>query len=186
MILASKRKTKLSLAVLPRDAFSPGEKLKGEFSLRVHNSPKAPLRHPMGYFLFMDLPDGPYTIQAQGSYYFPKTIPNITVPDPLKPVVAFEIEPNPSYPFPEGTTLLKGIIMDAGQVPLPDVTILIKESDRTTVTNVNGAFVFYFKNMTSPEMEVKLKITKEGYKTENINYTIQKGLRKIVSISLTK
>lgn len=184
MVLLEKITTHLSLAVLPKDAFAPAEGIKGDLSMTVNEYGKKPLRHKLGYFLFMDLPEETYTITARGEYYFSITVTDITVTDPLRPIVEFEMEPNASYPFPEGATLLKGTVTTDSGAPIPGATIGIMDSPRSMITDERGRFVFYFKDVAGDEESGSINIAKTGYMAQTATYRIEEGTTKVVSIIL--
>lgn len=184
MVLLEKINTKLSLAVLPKDAFAPTEAIKGDFSLAVNDYGKTPFKNNLGYFLFTDLPSETYTIKAEGAYYFSKVVTGVTGLDPLKPVVEFEIEPNASYPFPEDATLLKGTVTTNTGAAISNATVAIEGSTRSVLTDDNGKFIFYFKDVVGDEVSVTLNIAQPGYIAKTVSYTVNNGSRKIVSIIL--
>lgn len=177
--------SKLSVAVFPIDAFSPKEKLKGVCTIRVSGFNQTPIQNRHGYYLFLDLPELPHTITAESQYYNPVVIVDFQVDDPLWPILELELQPNTSYPFPEGTTLLRGILLDENNTPIAKAAVNDQKSDQSTLSNDNGKFVLFFKEVIEDEITVDLEIIKEGYKVEKPKYTIQKGKTKTVSITLS-
>ncbi|MFV1950669.1 MAG: hypothetical protein ACC630_01735 [Nitrospinota bacterium] len=101
MKLLEKRKTRLSMAILPKDAFSPEEEIKGDYEIRLKGNGRHPLKHRTGYFLFLDLPEGKYTVIIESRFYI-KTEVEIDTKDlnPKMPVAEIALTPNTDYPFP--------------------------------------------------------------------------------------
>jgi hypothetical protein len=179
------RKTKLSLAVLAKDAFVPAEALKGGVSLQVNGRYGPVFQNRMGYWLFLDLPEGAYNVKAAGDYYSVKLLNAVGGLNPLRPVLEINLEPNASYPFPNGTTLLRGTVKNAESAVLTDVKITVDGEDRQVFTDGQGAFALYFKNVSGNQATVKLTVSKEGFQTKKKNFTIQKGTTKVISITLS-
>jgi len=185
MRLLEKRKASLSVAVLPKDDFSPGGEIKGEFRIRLKGNGRHPLKHRTGCFLFLDLPEGEYTITTESKFYIETDIAVDTGKlDHGMPVVEMTLKPNPDYPFPTGATLIKGTVTDTEGVPLAGAVLKVRKRDESTVTDKNGAFVLYFKDIEDGKLKVRLYITKEGFRKKRRTYTVEEGETVEVSIRL--
>ncbi|RPI74493.1 MAG: hypothetical protein EHM45_18770 [Desulfobacteraceae bacterium] len=185
MKIVETTKTKLSLAVAVKDAFAPAEILKGAVALRVNGRHEPARQNRLGYWLFLDLPDGPYEVQAAGDFYSVQVLDNLGVADPLRPVLDIRLEPNASYVFPAGTTLLRGIVKKTGDTALAGVKVAVDGESRQVFTDDQGAFVLYCKNPSGDQATLKLTLTKEGFQTKKKNFNIPKGTTKVVSIVLS-
>ncbi len=185
MKLLEKRKTRLSMAILPRDDFSPEEGIKGDYEIRLKGNGRHPLKHRTGYFLFLDLPEGKHTIITESRFYITTGIEIDTNElNPKMPVTEMTLKPNSDYPFPPEATLIKGTITDPEGNPVSNARVRVKKRDESTTTDKNGSFVLYFKGIQGDKLKVKLFIEKEGFKKKRRTYTINKGKTKEVSITL--
>lgn len=103
MIFLERIKTELIMAVGLKDELSPDQCPIGDVFLTVSGVSKKPIKHlSTGYFLFTNLPEGIYTITAEGDFYQQVELEVDTSSlDPNLPVVDIFLEPNESYPFPE-------------------------------------------------------------------------------------
>ena len=109
--------TRLSLAVYLQDGFSKVEPI-GRADVQISGL-KKPLRNPSSYYLFLDLPAGDYKLQARSDYYFDQDIGPIKIEaQGVKDPLVISLLPGPSYPFPPGETLVRGILRDSNQNPV--------------------------------------------------------------------
>jgi hypothetical protein len=106
-------------------------------------------------------------------------------PDPKAPVVEVILKPKPAYPFPENTTLVRGIAtLSAGtgssdkKVPIADVLVTTtfqqlqfdlgeqdykpKPKTIATKTDRNGEFVMFFKKVAQKTQQIEVKAQKNG------------------------
>jgi hypothetical protein len=81
------------MAVLLKDNATPDKSVKGEVFLKADRSRNMPIRHSTGYFLFIDFPEGMYTLTAGGKFYEQQDflIDTQTV-DPREPFVELFLE----------------------------------------------------------------------------------------------
>lgn len=59
----------LRMAVILKDNATLDKSVKGEVFLKSDRLRNKPIRHSTGYFLFIDLPEGKYTLTAGGKFY---------------------------------------------------------------------------------------------------------------------
>ncbi len=160
-ILDFRTKTTLSLAVEFEDEYAPHLKPKGELFVTLRGGIYALTQHQTnrsGYYLFCDVPDGSYTLETKARYYLDESLPvNVPMPDLRDPAVKITLKPHPLYPFPDGSTLIKGIIRDPDGNILPDTLIEVRRRTETTRTTAEGTFVLYFKDIETGQ--VRLEIT---------------------------
>lgn len=74
MIRLEDRRVRLSFMVRPVDALSPAEPVKGWIQFGVKGHRRKPIRHSLGYWLFLNVPPGPQTLQWNAEHYMPGEI----------------------------------------------------------------------------------------------------------------
>lgn len=121
-----------------------------------------------GYYLFLNLNDKLLDVNSMiivsdnnGNKYYQDRLLSLSKIEIAVnyPVIEVELLPATSYPFPTGTTLVRGIVLmdaiEAGKtirVPVSGAKVEIKERGLVYVTNGRGDFVFYFKNLKSEDI----------------------------------
>jgi hypothetical protein len=104
---------KLSLAVSLTDDYTARAAAAGSVAVAIPELNLTAMRNLSGYYLFINIPVGSYTVTADADYYFPASSSVDTSKlDPLNPVLAITLKPCPSYPFPSEATLLRGGVRD--------------------------------------------------------------------------
>ncbi len=178
-VLVSEWITTLSLAVELKDEFAPHLDVRGNVTLKlIGGNRERAVEQPgrSGYYLFRDVPNGSHQLETEAYYYVHEPVAvMLPRPDPKSPVMQLLLKPNPSYSFPEGTTLLKGIVIDASKRPLPDVRINVVNRSESTLTTSKGAFVLYFKTMAADTLAVILRLNRAGGSSKDISAEIKKG-----------
>lgn len=146
----------LSLAVRPMDSFTGRSAIDGP-DVTLEDRPDEPVRNPSGYFVFLDIEPGSVTVLVNGgSRFLDERIPGVTavdITDPATtvdpadpttfPVETVELTPSPAYPFPSGTTLIRGRVLDPSDEPIPGATVGIRNHDAGTRTDRNGEYVVF-------------------------------------------
>jgi len=124
-----------------------------------------------GYFLFVDLAPGSYTILVESDHYFPaeKSVDTPTL-DAKNPVVQMVLKPNPRYPFPARATLLRGVVTNAAPVNGANVSVVGKTI--TTVTDERGEFVLHFRGVKTEAVTIMIQ---KGGDTKSVGATIEEG-----------
>lgn len=175
--------SKLSLAVYLKDEYSKGDAI-GDISVSIKGLEKKPLKNQGSNYLFLDLPQGKYAVSAKpGRYghYFDADSGPVDVP-PQRPVgspgtpppppwaeVTITLQPKPSYSFPPGETMIRGILWEKdndGKKPVPNATLSWAGRKAVGRTTEKGEFVIYFMGsiepvaITSPQGEPPLKTDK--------------------------
>jgi hypothetical protein len=149
---------------------------------------------------------GPYT-----PYYLPTTIPvtvpmpsalwpafpDVTLADPTLPLgdpgqtAAYKAQrqaatllPTTSYPFPAGTTLIRGAVLHAGQ-PLAAATVQqASGSDPVYMTGADGQFVLFLANPPGLPTQVTVNATHAGLAAGTADVTVIRGLTVSVTINM--
>ncbi|KEO82555.1 hypothetical protein [Tumebacillus flagellatus] len=85
---------------------------------------KKPLRKPNGMWVFTEVPPGSRRVTVKGGSYHGQTF-TVTPEalDPKYPVVIAPLSPLPSYPFPDGTTLIRASVQEPGGRRLSGVPV---------------------------------------------------------------
>ncbi len=112
---------------------------------------KVPVRNRSGYYAFINLSPGYYVYTIECDHYgtVEKTIKLEENVIPEYPEYVY-LMPLPSYPFPKGTTLLRGTVYESGTgYPLSNVKVNLrtKGMDRSVETSSDGQFALYFPRL---------------------------------------
>nr|QNO51038.1 hypothetical protein EDLMLJLI_00031 [Methanosarcinales archaeon ANME-1 ERB6] len=145
--------TRLSFAVVLLDDYSRGKPI-GRVDVSLKKRKRKPIKNLSSYYLFLDLPDGTYTVQVRSDYYFDEDSGAINPVelDPKNPVVNITLKPNPSYPFPPGATLIRGKVCDSAGKAVSGAKVKAKGWDVENKTRERGEFVLYFEPLTEDEI----------------------------------
>lgn len=183
MILLETKKTVLSMAVMLKDALSSDQRTRGDVYLTASGVRKAPIRHlSTGYFLFIDLPKGVYTITAGGKFYREEEFAVDTGPlNPKQPLVDLFLEPKDNYPFPEGMIMLRGRVVGAGDnEPISGVSIKVRNLPKRAISDEKGAFFIYLESIDrEDDSPITLYVKKEGYRNRWKRVLPQKGINPV-------
>lgn len=225
--------TKLSFAVSLQDDYSKG-KPRGRVEVSLKDRKEKAIRNLSSYYLFLDLPDGTYTVQVRSDYYFdeesdinlPRPVDfafrsgsggaepdsteallqdisglrdrdvlefdnesdpperrmifldsdpttnkihwegdprggleydygedaKIRLPVPENLIIRMMLKPKPSYPFPPGATLIRGMVYDSAEEAVSGARVRVKGKEIENKTTEKGEFVLYFGPLTEDEI----------------------------------
>jgi hypothetical protein len=149
----------------------------GAQTLKVSSSDATP------YYMAKDV-----TVQIPPAAPLWPAFPDITVADPNLPLgdpgqtavfkaqrQAATLLPAAAYPFPEGTTLIRGTVRHGGQL-LPDATVvLVGSNDPAYITADDGQFVLFWKDAPGSAKAVTIKASHAGLADANVNVTVVRG-----------
>jgi len=196
-ILVERTITKLSLAIWLSDDYTDRQPI-GEIKLSLGE--KEAIRNRGGYYLFLDLPAGDYRLKTQAQYYFDQEV-DITLPLAGDPVVNLTLKPNPSYPFSERATLIRGMVRGTDGEPVPEALVKITGKEIENKTTQEGEFVLYFKNLTEQDIikvnkkryvkrdgnrRLLLVVTHPNYRRKMVQVEVEEGKTTSISITLIK
>lgn len=155
-IFLERRKTKLSFAVSLVDEYTK-EKPIGGIEVSLKETGARAVKNPGSYYLFLNLPDGSYTVQVKSDYYFDEVVGGINPAelDPRSPVVPITLKPTPSYPFPSAATLIRGMVYDSAGKAASDAKITVVGKDVEGKTTERGEFMLYFGSLTEDDIIVE-------------------------------
>lgn len=157
--------TKLSLAVYLIDSYT-GRRISGDAEVSLKGLNIKPVRNPSGYYLFLNIPEGVYTLQVTGGeYYFDEEKDEVRLSDLDRkdPVILITLTPTPAYPFSLSATLIRGCVRDNHGRGIPYANVKIKGRNIRTTTAENGEFVIYFEGLKKDDV-----VTTEGKKLVKI------------------
>lgn len=159
-ILFSQRELlrKVALVVQLTDGFT-GSPPTPEALVFIRDSRYPAIRNLSGYYVFIRIPrQETFKIEVTCPGFFPGMLTlspgDVALLDPGSPVVNFTLEPLPSYPFPGGTTLVRGMVHDSGSRPVPAARVEAEGTSISTHTTHKGEFVLFFTGITDDDILV--------------------------------
>lgn len=158
---------RLSLVVRVSDPLTALGQPQGALRITLNPGGRAPVYNLSGEACFLDLPAGAYTLLIAGEYYGrleqPVTLP---LPDPMHPVHTVVLQPLPAYPFPAGTTVLRGMVQEAPGMPVTEARVRVLTTGPSTRTTERGEFALCW-----PPLAAEQRLT------ERANGTLRRLLR---------
>lgn len=116
--------------------------------------------------------------------------PNLLLDDPAQTAAYIAqrklatLMPTASYPFPAGTTLVRGTIL-AGGVPLADATVLVDGGTEIPyVTSSTGEYVLVFDSPQGLSQTVTLRAQHAAKADVTAPVTVQRGRTETLNISM--
>ena len=165
-------KTRLTLAVMPKDDVSPGKKVIGDVFLNTSMITKPIIKHNTGCFLLLNFPKGKFILTVGGTFYKQEDFSiDFKSIDPEHPFIDLFLQPNAKYPFPEGMTIIKGKIIDSGNMPVPGASIKAKGAVLDNISQEDGSFFIRF-NTKHKAKKSTLNIVKDGYKPKKLTVSL--------------
>ena len=76
----------------------------------------------------------------------------IRLPVPENLIIRMMLKPKPSYPFPPGATLIRGMVYDSAEEAVSGAKVRVKGKDVENKTTEKGEFVLYFGPLTEDEI----------------------------------
>ncbi|HHN64071.1 MAG TPA: hypothetical protein ENK09_01755 [Nitrospirae bacterium] len=181
------REQKLTFAIYMIDDYTASLP-EGRIDLRISRGGERPVRNRDGYYCFLNLADGQYTVEISSAFYLrEKTTVNTATLKEKKPVIVVRLKPAPSYPFPSYATLLRGMLKE-GTEPAGDANVTVEATDGSgftlnTKTAGNGEFVIYIKPPKVKRVRVEFK--RDG-KTAIKEVNIEKKVGETVSLGIVE
>jgi hypothetical protein len=145
---------KRSLAVNLIDEFTNGRAI-GNVEVSLKGKRIESIRNPSGYHVFLNIPQGSYTVQIQGGeYYFDEKKDVELTYQNNSPILNIILKPAPSYPFSPSATLIRGYLQTSKGIGIPEASLKVKGKDIETKTTEKGEFVIYFKNLKKDDVTI--------------------------------
>ncbi|NOY64094.1 MAG: DUF4198 domain-containing protein [Nitrospirae bacterium] len=155
------RTQQLTFAVYLIDDYT-GSLPRGRIDLKISRRDRRPVRNQSGYYCFLNLEDGQYTLEINSGFYLKEkeTIKTGTL-NKKAPVKEVRLKPAPSYPFPSYATLVRGVLKK-GTEPVEDAEVTVKSTESTGVifrtrTDPDGEFVVYIKSPGVKGISIELQ-----------------------------
>jgi hypothetical protein len=147
------RTIRVSLAVQVADDFAPRRRPLGEIAVTLRGQQKVPVVTPGGFRVFLGLPAGAAVVDVRGRFYLEESR-TVTVPlgNARNPLLTVTLTPRWSYPFPEGTTLVQGRVLDPDGAALDGAQVELTGAGRQTRTSEDGRFAIYLTGLTEEEV----------------------------------
>ncbi len=122
--MMERTQSRLSLALWLQDVYTAAGQPVGKVRVFLQGHGFEAVKTTSGYYVFSDLPAGVYRVMIQAEYYFDqeKEI-NTGAIEPLNPVAKISLSPNPSYPFSDSATLIRGMVYNQAGTGICDVNI---------------------------------------------------------------
>jgi hypothetical protein len=173
----SSSQTKLSLAILPYDDFT-GQITTRKLAVSTKGTRNEAVLNSTGYYLFLDFEndinggdENHLTIAVDSEYFIPfeklinlKEMIENDINFQRNPVVEVRLKPNAAYPFPPGTTLIRGVVFDSdSKEPVPEAQVQLDDRNLVTTTDENGEFLFYFSELMASDI-IQKQVPDQGSK----------------------
>ena len=156
LMLLDTRQTALSFALSLVDHFTGSTGLLGETTVKVVDADRTGRLNPSGYYVFMGLSGSAFTVQIRNAYYLDHDLAvDIGALDPRLPLATAVLHPRYLYPFPAGSTLITGRVVDDSQQPLAGADVTVVNSAVGNRSDPDGRFVLYFTGLTDDDIQVQ-------------------------------
>jgi hypothetical protein len=136
--------TRVSLAAVLVDSYTNARAI-GQVRVQLKELSQEGRLNPSGYFLFLNIPDDIYTLRVESEHYLDEEIVlSLPASPPEHLLVTIFLQPRPSYPFPPGATLIRGLVRDAVDNPVANAHVEIVGRNIASYSMQNGEFVLPF------------------------------------------
>ena len=153
--------SKLSLAVSLIDDYTKNQPV-GRVNVSIKECYIEAERNPSGYYIFLDLKQGEYSIHVKSDYYYEELIEGVDVSPRAnnekmetfleRTLHNVTLRPKPAYPFPPGVTLIRGNVRDSQNQYAENTKVKIVNTTYETETSEKGEFVIYFPPLKESEI----------------------------------
>lgn len=162
------RRASLALVVRVVDAFT-GRPPKQGLDVSVDGLDATPVRARHGHYLFLDvdLPSSPITVDIAGGSRYDDASERVPLSDDDEPTppainprrrpIVVELVPSTQYPFPSGTTLVRGTVRDergGADRPLSGAVVGVSGVDRRSRTSEAGEFALFLQRSSDDAVTV--------------------------------
>jgi hypothetical protein len=189
---------KLSAVVQLIDGFrlAPAAGIHPAFLLNA--KPYRPLTKPDGFYAFSALDDGNYRLTTMALPFFTQDVEfKVPLRVPLaEGIVPCVLEPSPLYPYPPGTTLVRGQVRAAKtHHPLAGVSVEaryrnVRGEPRSTTTQTSdyghydGRYALAPRGKLTAQTQVTLIFSKAGYTSAEAQLTLDPATTQFVDIEM--
>ena len=152
--LDRKATLRLSLVISLIDEFTAKQPI-GDIKVFIQDRDIKSIKNRSGYYFFLNLPDGQYKVCVESEYYKEVT-EELTLPlsEPQNPL-EITLKSMPSYLFPPGATLIRGMVQDPNGNSVSGAKIEVIGKEICNESTANGEFVLYFQALTEEEIIIR-------------------------------
>ncbi len=143
-------------AVYLQDDFTKKGSLIDQTKVFLLENGRVARENPSGLHVFLNLAGAAFTARVENKCYFPQEVAiNVPTLDPRLPLVSVTMKPNYLYPFPVGSTLVRGQVIDSTNGPVAGATVSAVGKPGNNLTDAKGRFVLYFDPLAEEEITRK-------------------------------
>jgi hypothetical protein len=190
---------KLSAVVQLIDGFRAQPAVGCRARFLFDHAPVQPLAKPDAFYAFGGLAAGAHRLTVEADGFFPREVTlQVPMAEPLADaIVACDLAPSPLYPYPAGTTLLRGLVGDGAQhgQALAGVAVLasyanlrgtaIESATRTDGRgSYAGRYALALRGQMAPGATVELRFSKAGYADVRRSVQVSTGAMQFVDVVL--
>jgi hypothetical protein len=163
--------------------------IPGTYIARVESNVNVPGQTPQYYLpteLSVNVAELPAALLVQAPIW--PAFPDINLADSSKPLddpgqtpayrtqrLAATLQPSTAYPFPEGSTLVRGTVFAHG-APLAGATVQRVADDLRYLTGDDGEFVLFFTQISGMGETITLQTTHALHPTVQLNTDVHRGM----------
>lgn len=155
-------KTTLAAVITLKDGLTPDENVIGDVFLEAATR-LTPVKHGASRFVLVNATGiCPVTY---GGHFYRTGSSNIDLSslDLQSPLVNIHLIPKANYPFPEGTTLLRGKVVDTVRnKPIAGAAITVQGRSENTVSEDDGSYCIRFDGITS-DLSITVNTVNDGF-----------------------
>lgn len=169
--------------------------LTGDYIAQVRSNLGSPQQAPP-YYLTADISitvaNISVSVPVQGAVW--PAFPDIKLADSTKPLddptqnpayraqrAAATLQPSTAYPFPAGSTLVRGTVYASG-TPLAGATVQSSAAELPYLTAADGGFVLFFTQLSGLDQTVTLQATHALHPAVQENIDVHRGMTVTTSI----
>jgi hypothetical protein len=167
----------------------------GEYIAHVRSNVGLPDQTPQYYLptdVSITVADLPITVPVQQPIW--PAFPDITLADSTKPLddptqnasyraqrLAATLQPSTAYPFPAGSTLVRGTVFASGE-PLAGATVQSAAAEVQYLTGEDGEFVLFFTQISGVDQTITLQATHALHPAVQQNTDVHRGMTVTINI----
>lgn len=145
--------TQLSFVIALKDDYTNTQPL-GNVNVMLKDQKSGPINNLDEYYCFLDIPESEVKIVVQSEYYFAAETEKIQIHhrSPQENPMEIRLQPGPSYPFPSGATLIRGLVHDSEGDAVSDAHVEVTGRTGGSKTTAKGEFVLYFPGLSENDI----------------------------------
>lgn len=152
----------------------------GTYTLRIRSEDKPPIYLPIDITLSVPLSDS--TVDPRWPAYPNLALANqsLMLDDPTQPQEYKDqrklsmLRPTVLYPFPADATLIRGQVV-SGNNAVNTATVSHDGGESSYVTEKDGWYVLFVRNLSGLSQQVTIKTTKSGFPDSTMTVTVKRG-----------